>query len=207
MKSQLQSQRSILFFSLLLLAVFLFVALFRSSFAAVNANVNSWAVTIQTGSFTVIAKEIAVVFDTESLLVISLAVAVVLFARHCRRGSVLLLGAMAGEALLAEVIQTLVHSPRPTNMLVPTTGYSFPSGHVTASTVFFGILTYLAWQRCNSSKMRVAMGGLYAAVIALVSFDRIYLNVHWFSDVLGGCLLGLFWLTFSLWVFKHVEKQ
>ncbi|MCW4046312.1 MAG: phosphatase PAP2 family protein [Candidatus Bathyarchaeota archaeon] len=174
---------------------------------AVNASVNSWAVTIQTSSFTVIAKGIAVIFDTESLLVVSLAVAAILFALHYRRGSVLLLGAMAGDALLVEVTKTLVHSPRPTNMLVPDTGYSFPSGHATASIVFFGILTYLAWQRWNSSKVRAVTGGLGVAMGVLVGFDRIYLNVHWFSDVVGGYLLGAFWLTFAIAAFHYQRRK
>jgi undecaprenyl-diphosphatase len=205
--SQNANQPSILFFSLLLLAGFLLVALFRSSFAAVDSNLNLWVVTIQTGSFTVIAKEIALVFDTKSLIVISLVVAAILFARHYLRGGVLLLGAMAGDALLVEVTKTLVRSPRPTNMLVADLGYSFPSGHATVSIVFLGILTYLAWQCWNSLKVRAATCGLDIAVVVLIGFDRIYLNVHWFSDVIGGYLLGAFWLTFAITAFRYQRRK
>jgi membrane-associated phospholipid phosphatase len=195
---------------LLFLVSFLLVAAFRSSFDGINANVNSWAASINTGSlssFIDAAKVIAVVFDAESLLVISLAVAAILFAMHYWRGSVLLLGAMAGYVVLVEIIKTLVYSPRPVNMLVPETDNSFPSGHVMGSVVFLGALTYLAWQRWNSSKTRLSTGGLYVAITALVGFDRIYLNVHWFSDVIGGCLLGAFWLTFSILVFRYLTSN
>jgi undecaprenyl-diphosphatase len=44
-------------------------------------------------------------------------------------------------------------------------------------------------------------------IISIISFDRIYLNVHWFSDVLGGYLLGTFWLALSIVIFKYLESR
>jgi len=195
-----RSVLAIIFF----LVSFLLVVALRSSFDGVNANVHSWAVSVNTGSFIGAAKMIAVVFDIESLLVITLAVAVVLFAQRYWRGSVLLLSAMCGAAVLVEITKTLVYSPRPIDMLVHDTSNSFPSGHVTGSIVFFGVLTYLAWQHWDSSMARASSGGLYVAITALVGFDRIYLNVHWFSDIIGGCLLGAFWLKFSILIFQYL---
>ena len=206
MNGHVRKQRLILLVSLLLLAGFLIVALFRSSFASVDASVNSWAATVQTESFTVIAEGIAVLFDTESVLIISLAVAVVLVVRHYRRGSILLVGAMGGDVLLVEVAKSLFQVARPANMLVPDGGYSFPSGHATASMVFFGVLTFLAWQRWGSTKVKAATVGFDVAVTLLIGFDRIYLNVHWFSDVVGGYLLGAFWLTFVIMIFRYYVK-
>ena len=48
---------------------------------------------------------------------------------------------------------------------------------------------------------------LFLTTLALVGFDRIYLNVHWISDVLGGCLLGTFWLMFSILVLNCWESE
>jgi undecaprenyl-diphosphatase len=195
-------QRLILAVALLFLVGFLLVAAFRGSFDGVNASVNSWAASINAGAFTGSAKVIAVILDTEPLFIISLAAAAVLFTLHYRRDVLLLLGAMVGDAFLVEITKTLVHSPRPVDMLIHETDYSFPSGHVTGSIVFFGVLTFLAWQHWNSSKARASTGGLYVAIVAAVDLDVLYLNVHWFSDVIGGCLLGAFWLTFSILVFR-----
>jgi undecaprenyl-diphosphatase len=196
-------QRLVLAVALLFLVGFLLVVAFRGSFDGVNANVNSWAASINAGVFTGLAKVIAVILDTEPLLVISLVVAMVLFTWHYRRDGVLLLGAMVGDAFLVEITKTLVHSPRPVDMLVHETDYSFPSGHVAGSIVFFGVLTFLAWQHWNSSKARASTGGLYVAIAAAVDLDVLYLNVHWFSDVIGGCLLGAFWLTFLILLFRY----
>ncbi len=182
------------------------MAQFKNSFAMIDLQTNSWAMSIQTGSFTAVAIVIAYIFDTISLAVISLILAVYLFYRNYRKYSVLLLAAMGGDALIVSIAKTVVHSPRPLNGLFYDTGFSFPSGHTTASIVFCGLLTYLIWQHWKSPKAKTVSSLASITTISIVAFDRIYLNVHWFSDVIGGFLLGLFWLAFTLWVFRYAEQ-
>ncbi len=167
---------------------------------------NSWAASIQTNFLTAIAEIIAYVFDTISLLAISLLLTVIFLYKNYYKYSLLILAAMGGDALVVLIAKTLVHSLRPLNSLVYEAGFSFPSGHTTASIVFCGLLTYLAWKFWNSPKAKTASITIYVSIVSIVALDRIYLNVHWFSDVVGGCLLGLFWLTFSLWAFRYLEK-
>jgi undecaprenyl-diphosphatase len=173
----------------------------------IDLQTNSWAASIQIDSFTAIAVVIAFIFDTTSLLVLSLTFAVYLFYRNYGKYCALLLAAMGGDALIVSIAKTVVHSARPLNGLVYDTSFSFPSGHTTASIVFCGLLAYLTWQHWKSPKAKTTSIALSITIISIVSFDRIYLNVHWFSDVLGGCLLGIFWLAFILWVFRYVEKN
>lgn len=201
----MRAQHSVLLVSLLSLINFLLVALLKSSFTAVYASINSWAASIQAGSLTVVAEIISIVFDTNALLALSLLTATVLFYKNYRKNSALLLAATGGGALMVEIAKTLIHSARPSNGLILATGYSFPSGHVTGSIVFFGLLTYFVWQIWNSAKAKIGSSVLYIAITFVVSLDRIYLNVHWFRDVLGGCLLGTFWLTFSMLTFQYLE--
>jgi undecaprenyl-diphosphatase len=170
-----------------------------------DIDVNFWSVSIQTSFFTPIAEVIAYVFDTPSLFTISLLTAAYLFYKNYGGNSLLLLGAMAGDAFIVEIVKTLVHSQRPLNMLMYDSGFSFPSGHTAGSIVFCGLLTYFGWQRWKSSKAKVSLSILFVAITFVVGFDRIYLNVHWFSDILGGCLLGIFWLTVSILTFQYLE--
>jgi membrane-associated phospholipid phosphatase len=202
-----RNQQARLIISLSALVGFLLLTFSRSSFRSIDSSGNSWAITIQNNSFTEVAAIISVVFDTNVLLLLSLGVGALLFYRNFRRHSLVLLGAMAGNALLVLASKTLVLSPRPANGLITETGYSFPSGHVTGGLVFFGLLTYFAWHICNSAKGRKVSITLFLAIITLVGFDRIYLNVHWVSDVLGGYLLGTFWLTLSIMVLKQWESN
>jgi undecaprenyl-diphosphatase len=182
---------------------FLVTAIFKDSFYAVNLDVNVWAASVNSGAFTLTAKVISIVFDTTVMLALCLVVAFSLFILHRKRYSVLLLGAMAGDALLVQTLKTVIMSPRPPNEIIFQTGFSLPSGHTTASVVFFGVLTYFAWMNWKSRKVKVLTSGCYFFVVALVGFDRIYLNVHWFSDIVGGVFLGAFWLSFCIFTFKY----
>lgn len=206
MDSQLRNRRAILF-SIVFLASFLLVALFKSSFSSVDAQVNSWAASIQINSFTVIAKGISFAFDFYTLILLTLVAGALLFVLHQWKSSLLLGGAMAGDAALVLVCKILVQSPRPVNGVLPATGNSFPSGHVTGTLVFFGVLTYLVWQRWKSSRVKLLTGSLYVAITCVVGFDRVYLNVHWFSDVVGASLLGTFWLAFVLFLFQNLTSR
>jgi undecaprenyl-diphosphatase len=194
-------------FCLLFLACFLLVVLFRSSFAVVDAEVNFWAASNQIGFFTDVAKGIDLAFDTISLAILTLAVGSVLLILRLWKESLLLGSAMIGDALLVSLAKLLVQSPRPLNELIPEGGYSFPSGHVTGSIVLLGVLTYLAWHRWSSPKAKAATGTIYVTVTVLVGFDRVYLNVHWFSDVVGGAFLGAMWLAFSLFAFECLNPS
>jgi undecaprenyl-diphosphatase len=182
---------------------FLLVASFRDSFSTANLSINLWSASVNKGFFTLAAQSISVVFDTIALTILSFVVAIFLFVLHYRRYGLLLLGAMAGVTLLVELFKTIIKSPRPLNGLIVATGYSFPSGHTTSSVVFFGVLTYFVWKTWDSEKIKALTGGLYVSITMIVGFDRIYLNVHWFSDIVGSILLGAFWVTVCILLFKY----
>ena len=193
--------------ALLFLVCFLFLVYFRSAFYTINLDVNSWAATVNMGFFTEAAKLISVGFDTLPLLAVSLVTAFFLFILHYRRYSILLLSAMAGDALLVELFKAIIASPRPLNGIIVATSYSFPSGHTTSSVVLFGILLYIVWRQWKNVNLKLLAVGLYVSEVGVVGFDRIYLNVHWFSDVLGALFLGAFWIAFCVWMFKSFGAQ
>lgn len=85
---------------------------------------------------------------------------------------------------------------RPTDVihLVTETGYSFPSGHTMAGTAFYGFLIYLIWQTALKKSYKQILTGVLACIILLVGTSRIYLGVHYFSDVLGGYLAASIYL-------------
>jgi undecaprenyl-diphosphatase len=114
---------------------------------------------------------------------------------------------MGAITLIVEATKDIIQSPRPTNGIVPETGFSFPSGHVTGTMVFFGLLTYFAWQQAKSTRTKALSNTLYIVIEALVGFSRVYLNVHWLSDILGGYLMGTFWLTLAIFLVKILGKN
>jgi len=201
-----QRQQTLLIACIIFLAAFLLLTFFRPSLHGLDVRVNLWMPSIQSRSFTPLAEGIAFVFDTTSLVVISVVISGILLIKNRKPYALLLLGGMGGDALLLEVTKTIVHSARPTNMLVPDTGFSYPSGHSAGIVVFGGILAYFAFRHWQSTRTRVSIGVGLGVVVAVVSFDRLYLNVHWLSDVLGSWLFGTFWLLFVILVFGWLER-
>ena len=139
---------------LVFLAGFLLVTFFRGSFSIINVNVNLWIPTIQSSPFTVAAKGIAIAFDTTILVIFSLILATFLFVKNYRAQSLLLLGAMGGDALIVSVVKSLDHVTRPMNGIMGDSGFSFPSGHSAGVIVFCGVLAYFAWQYWKNAGAR-----------------------------------------------------
>jgi len=111
----------------------------------------------------------------------------------------------------AEVMKVLVHRVRPGGPLVivvgTPTGYSFPSGHVTEYTLFFGFCFYLAFTLLKSGVLRTVLLSICAIMIILIGPSRIWLGAHWVSDVLGGYTLALGLLLLVIWAYRKWEER
>ena len=100
------------------------------------------------------------------------------------------------SGLISSLVKILVNRPRPAAPLVrvvqKVNEQSFPSGHVLFYIVFFGFLTVLMYRLKSVPKIvRMSVAAVSLLLIFTVPFSRIYLGAHWFSDVLGGFLLGI----------------
>ncbi len=119
--------------------------------------------------------------------------------------SLLLSFGMIGGMLFMIAIKFIIHRNRPVNALIEVSGYSFPSGHATIAIIFFSLLIYLFKDDIKNNILRYVFIISNIILLLLVGMSRIYLNVHWFSDVLAGFGLGLFWLTLLILVFKYMH--
>jgi undecaprenyl-diphosphatase len=85
-------------------------------------------------------------------------------------------------------------------------GLSFPSGHALMSVTFYGLLIYTVYHLWKNKTAKWAMISFLLVLIVLIGFSRIYLKVHYTSDVLAGFAMGVLWLALSLWVLGHMEQ-
>ena len=93
-----------------------------------------------------------------------------------------------GQALLAKKMGK--------TRLIAETGYSFPSGHSMISMAFFGLLVWMVWTYEKDRRFRLIWCTLFSLIIVMVGVSRIYLGVHYASDVLAGFCVSLIWLAF-----------
>jgi len=107
------------------------------------------------------------------------------------------LAAVAGSAVLNHLLKGLFERPRPyfEHPLLIETSYSFPSGHAMESFVVYGMLAYFAVLALRSWEARVGVVFGAALLVVLIGFSRMYLGVHYLSDVLAGYAAGGVWLS------------
>lgn len=112
-----------------------------------------------------------------------------------------------GGVLLMFVLKELFNRPRPLiPLLEPVKGLSFPSGHAMMSVSFYGLLIYLVWENVQNRAAKWSLTIFLVLFILLIGFSRIYLRLHYFSDVIAGFSAGIIWLTVSLWTVRRFEK-
>lgn len=102
------------------------------------------------------------------------------------------------------ILKNIVQRPRPTEFrIIEETGYSFPSGHSMVSMAFYGYLIYLTYKYIKNKYLKFAIITLLSLLIISIGISRIYLGVHYTSDVIAGFLLSIAYLIIFT---KVVEK-
>jgi membrane-associated phospholipid phosphatase len=114
------------------------------------------------------------------------------------------------SGLISTIIKFLVNRPRPSAPLIRIMGtnqqQSFPSGHVLFYVIFFGFLVLLMFRIKSILRMiRLMVTGICMTLIFTIPVSRIYLGAHWFTDVLGGFLLGL--LCLYILSYLYLKKK
>ena len=90
-------------------------------------------------------------------------------------------------------IKLIIERPRPPveYRLIEISNYSFPSGHSTLSMVLYGLLIYFTWKYIKNQKAKITLTTILATIVVVVGFTRIWLGVHYLTDVIGGFSLGI----------------
>jgi membrane protein DedA with SNARE-associated domain/membrane-associated phospholipid phosphatase len=119
------------------------------------------------------------------------------------------IAAVAGSALLNWLLKGLFQRPRPhfAHPLVVESSYSFPSGHAMESFVVYGMLAYFAVLALRSWESRVGVVCGAALVVVLIGFSRMYLGVHYFSDVVAGYAAGGVWLSALITGVETIQRS
>lgn len=147
--------------------------------------------------------------DQTAYLLIIPAIAVLLFYRGHHRWKLSLQATLvlASAYLLNIAIKHLISRPRPLEdlRLVPAHSYSFPSGHSMSAIAFYGFIIYLTYKYVPNTFLKILLIFFQVLLILGIGLSRIYLGVHYPSDVLAGFIAGLVWLIICIVVFNFVN--
>ena len=98
--------------------------------------------------------------------------------------------------ILNQLLKNILQRPRPNEFrIIEETGYSFPSGHSMVSMAFYGYLIYLIYRYVKNKYLKWTLIVLFSILICTIGISRIYLGVHYTSDVLGGFLISISYLV------------
>ncbi|MBP3463925.1 MAG: phosphatase PAP2 family protein [Clostridia bacterium] len=111
--------------------------------------------------------------------------------------------------ILNNLIKIIVRRPRPTNTMPFTyeSSYSFPSGHTMMSTIFYGLIIYYVYKNMKNKKLKTFIICILSLIIFMVGLSRVYLGVHYATDVLGGYIFGIIYLVVFIRLMNKFENR
>ena len=179
---------------------------FLAEHEAFDQRAFEWVMLHRSASMTSLMK-FTTYFASERFLW-SVPLAITLFYllfRKWRWFSVYVFVATAGSTLLNQYLKFNFERDRPQTAFYHQDGFSFPSGHAMIGAAFYGILIYLLWRMIRNFWLRLLLTGALTVWVLMISYSRVYLNVHYATDVLAGLAAGTFWVVLTVVFLRQIE--
>ncbi|WP_336785398.1 phosphatase PAP2 family protein [Paenibacillus sp. MMO-177] len=197
-------------FTILILFVFGWIAqlVSRHQIAAFDNKITDAVRSVRSDAMTAVMKGFTQLGSEYLVILIVIAFSLLFAFIGYRRELIFYLGVIVGSALLNLLLKTIFHRTRPDiNRIIEASGFSFPSGHSMSAFTLYGITIYFLWKHLKYRWMRVAAILVGVVIIAMIGISRIYLGVHYPSDVVGGYLVSAAWLTISIGLYERFLEQ
>ena len=201
MRRNLTHQAALLGVAGILLSAYVILAINAAhhQFLPLDRNVRAWVQPMRSGGADLSMETVSLLGEPAGLVPLILIASAVLW-RASRRWALLLPILMAGTGALQLAGKWAADRPRPN-----AAPWGFPSGHVLSLVVFFGVMAFLLITLSERRRrLRLAACFSCGAVAGLVAVSRIYLDMHWLSDVIGGFTLGAAYLLIALWASQMI---
>lgn len=159
---------------------------------------------LESSQLTVIMKSFTLIGSTQSVVVISVCCLLFLFfiLRH-RLELILFLAVVVGTPIINSILKSIFRRERPTlHRLIEETGFSFPSGHSMAAFALYASIAFLLWRHISTRLGRTAVILFCVFMTVMIGVSRIYLGVHYPSDVVGAYFASAFWFALCVWLFQ-----
>ncbi|MCM3252511.1 phosphatase PAP2 family protein [Priestia aryabhattai] len=181
-----------------------------SKIVAFDHDVISFIQGFESPLLTTIMKFFTFIGSTPAVAMISLFSLFFLYKvlKH-RTELILFIAIIIGSPILNGLLKLLFHRARPNlHRLIEIKGYSFPSGHAMSAFAVYGILSFLLWRHIPTRWGRTLLILICSIMILAIGISRIYLGVHYPSDVIGGYFASGCWVAIAIWFYqRYQEKQ
>jgi undecaprenyl-diphosphatase len=164
---------------------------------------------LESPGLTSIMKFFTTIGSSPVVIVLSLFLLFFLYkVLHHRIELILFITALVGSVILNDLLKNLFHRTRPNlHRLIDISGYSFPSGHAMTAFTVYGIIAFLLWRHISTKRGRILLILFTVFMILMIGISRVYLGVHYPSDIIGGYLASGFWLSTLIWFFQFYQEK
>ena len=139
-------------------------------------------------------------------MLIGLAIMITIFSKNKKTAFIIDLNLII-ITIFNLILKNIIQRPRPEGYrLIAESGYSFPSGHSMISMAFYGLIIYMIWKNMKNKKLRNIICVLITILVILIGISRIYLGVHYASDVIGGFVVSIAYLIVYVSITKTILK-
>ncbi|MFQ6752096.1 MAG: phosphatase PAP2 family protein [Clostridia bacterium] len=149
------------------------------------------------------------VFTYLGSVIILIPIALILFfIIKGKREKIFIVSTFVFAGLLSTIMKYLVSRGRPVGVaIIEEVGYSFPSAHTMLSLVVYGMAIYMILKLMKNKPLKIVLSLLLTIVIVAVALSRVYLGVHFMTDIFGGWILGFFVLVISITCYEFAFKR
>ncbi|MEU7630301.1 phosphatase PAP2 family protein [Nocardia sp. NPDC049220] len=174
----------------------------------IDRDISDWVVAHRNGALSPTAVAVSALGGGLAMTVLATLVCLGLSVGRRWNQAALVAVAGLGSTLLVRGGKKLIDRDRPPveDHLVSVTNQAYPSGHSLGSFVVVGIVAAVLIPRLRRPALRALAATLATIFVAAVGLSRIYLGVHWTTDVLAGWCIGALWLIFCLTVYRHLPQ-
>jgi len=185
-----------------LLFIMLSILVTTNTTSYIDTQVHSLIINIRSESLTNILTLLTNLAGATFLLALSV---ILLIIMKNKKNSIYIFTNLACAFFINELAKNIFERSRPVGInLVEETGLSFPSGHSMVGLSFYGFIAYLLYKNLENKKHKIIVITSLVILTLLIGFSRIYLGVHYLTDVLGGFLLSIIYLTIFI---KLTQKE
>jgi len=193
--------------SLLLLAVIIYIV-FITGNTTLDEEVFGFIGPHRTAGRTSLMKSVSLLANHNFLIPANMLFIIYFVTRKNKWGAITVATVALSSLALMSLLKNVIGRHRPAEPLVQgITNYSFPSGHAFMGVVFYGLLIGWAATVINNKWQRRIVISFFIALLLLIGFSRIYLRVHYTTDVLAGFSIGITWLLLSLQIMNMAEVK
>lgn len=161
-----------------------------SFIGSIDTELHAWFALSRTPLMTDLFEHLTMLANSQTVVLVAACICAYFYQKDRMRQVLPLLISLTSTATLIYTLKILVARPRPLDSLIDMQDFSFPSGHAGAAVALYGLMTYLLYTHLQCSRWRRAIAGIGIGIVLLIGVSRLYLGVHYLSDVVAGYTIG-----------------